>query len=79
MATQFSTKYKSFQVKRFLFDKVLFIRLKRFLLRFPMGRDSSTFWNKGTELLSLSRDKGTTGQAQNLVMGRNGPSHTIKS
>ena len=27
----------------------------------------------GTEVPSLSRDKGTTGQAQNLAMGRDGP------
>ena len=27
----------------------------------------------GTEVPSLSRDKGTTGQAQNLATGRNGP------
>ena len=36
-------------------------------LGFPMGRDSSTFWDKGTEVPSLSWDKGTTGQAQNLA------------
>ena len=29
-----------------------------------MGRDSATFWDNGTEVSSLSRDKGTTGQAQ---------------
>ena len=37
-----------------------------------MGRDSATFLDKGTEVPSLSRDKGTTGQAQNLAMGRDG-------
>ena len=36
---------------------------------FPTGRDSATFWDKGTEVPSLSRDKGTTGQAQNLKKG----------
>ena len=36
------------------------------------GRDSATFRDKGTEVPSLSRDKGTTGQAQNLATGRNG-------
>ena len=35
-------------------------------LVFPTGRDSATFRDKGTEVPSLSRDKGTTGQAQNL-------------
>jgi hypothetical protein len=37
---------------------------------FPMGRDSATFRDKGTEVPLLSQDKGTTGQAQNLTMGR---------
>ena len=35
-----------------------------------MGRDNATFWDKGTE---VSREKGTTGQAKNLAMGREGP------
>ena len=39
-------------------------------LAFPTGRDSATFQDKGTEVPSLSRDKGTTGQAQNLATGR---------
>ena len=34
-----------------------------------MGRGSATFRDKGTEVPSLSRDKGTTGQAQNLAKG----------
>ena len=34
-----------------------------------MGRDSATFRDKGTEVPSLSWDKGTTGQAQNLATG----------
>ena len=37
-----------------------------------MGRDSATFRDKGTEVPSLFRDKGTTGQAQNLATGRAG-------
>ena len=41
-------------------------------LAFPTGRDSATFRDKGTEIPSLSRDKGTTGQAQNLATGRDG-------
>ena len=42
-------------------------------LGFPTGQHSATFWDKGTEVPSLSRDKGTTGQAQNLAMGWGGP------
>ena len=44
-----------------------------FKLGFPTGRDSIIFWDNGTEVSSLSRDKGTTGQAQNLAKGRDGP------
>ena len=40
---------------------------------FSTGRDSTTFRDNGTEVSSLSRDKGTTGQAQNLAKGRDGP------
>ena len=42
-------------------------------LGFPTGRDSATFRDNGTEVSSLSRDKGTTGQAKNLTKGRDGP------
>ena len=49
------------------------IFLRRFRLAFPTGRDSATFRDKGTEVPSLSRDKGTTGQAKNLAKGRDGP------
>ena len=35
-------------------------------LGFPMGRDSATFW-----------DKGTMGQAKNLAKGRDGPGHLL--
>ena len=41
-------------------------------LAFPTRPDSATFWDKGTEVSSLSRDKGTMGQAQNLATGRDG-------
>ena len=44
-----------------------------FKLGFPTGRDSATFWVKGTEVPSLFRDKGTTGQAKNLAKGRDRP------
>ena len=40
---------------------------------FPTGRDSATFQDKGTEVPSLSWDKGTTGQAKNHVKVRDGP------
>ena len=42
-------------------------------LGFPTGRDSATFRDSGTGKTFLSRDKGTTGQAQNLSTGRDGP------
>jgi hypothetical protein len=42
-------------------------------LGFPTGRDSATFRDKGTEVSSLSWDKGTTGQAKNLNKGQDGP------
>ena len=35
-----------------------------------MGLDIAIFWNKGTEVPSLSQDKGTMGQAQNFAKGR---------
>ena len=43
-----------------------------FKIGFPTGRDSATFRDNGTEVSSLSRDKGTTGQAKNLTEGRDG-------
>ena len=49
-----------------------------FALWFPAGRDSATFWDKGTEVSSLSRDKGTTGQTQTLAKGRAGPGQPVK-
>ena len=47
-------------------------------LGFPTGWDIATFWDKGTEVPSLSRDKGTMGQAQNLVTGQDGPENPVK-
>ena len=35
---------------------------------FPTGQDFLVPWDKGTEVLSLSQDKGTMGQAQNLAV-----------
>ena len=43
-----------------------------------MGQDSATIWDKGIEVPSLSRDNGTTGQAQNLAMGRDGSGQPVK-
>ena len=31
------------------------------LYMFPMGKDSATFWDKGTEVPLFSLDKGTMG------------------
>ena len=47
-------------------------------LVFPTGQDSATFRDKGTEVPSLSQDKGTAGQAQNLTKGRDGPGQHVK-
>ena len=44
-----------------------------FTVGFPTGQDSATFWDKGTEVPSLSRGKGTTGQAKNIAKGWDGP------
>ena len=40
---------------------------------FSTELDSATFWDKGTEVPSLSQDKGTMGQAKNLAKGWDGP------
>jgi hypothetical protein len=47
--------------------------LDPFGLGFPTGRDRATFRDNGTEVSSMSRDKVTTGQAENLTKGRDGP------
>ena len=47
-------------------------------LGFPTGRDGATLRDKGTEIPSLSQDKGTTGQAQNLAKGRDRPRQPVK-
>ena len=56
-------------------DEFCYIKIilgTEFKLAFPTGRDGATFRDKGTDIPSLSRDKGTTGQAQNLATGRDG-------
>ena len=47
-------------------------------LVFPTGRDSPTFRDKATEVPSLPRDKGTTGQAQNLAKDWDGLRQPVK-
>ena len=49
------------------------IYIKENELRFPTGKDRATIWDNGTEVPSLSRDKGTTGQAKNLAKGWDRP------
>ena len=44
----------------------------------PTVCDSPTFCDKGTEVPSLSWDKGTTGQAQNLAKRRDGMGQPVK-
>ena len=46
--------------------------------QFPTGWDSTTFWDNRTEVSLLSQDKGTTGQAQNLATGQDGPGQLVK-
>jgi hypothetical protein len=45
---------------------------------FPTEQDSVTFRDKGTEVPSLSREKETVGQAQNLATGRDGSGTPVK-
>ena len=54
------------------------VSAREYQLGFPTGRDSATFRDKGTEVPSLSRDKGTMGQAQNLTKGLDGPGKHVK-
>jgi hypothetical protein len=55
------------------FDRATLLNSSHFRLAFPTGQDSATLRDKGTEVASLSRDKGTTGQAKNLAKGQDGP------
>ena len=43
-----------------------------------MAWDSATFWDNVTKVSLLYRDKGTTGQAQNLAAGQDGPGQPVK-
>ena len=53
-----------------LICKFFEISLGSSIVGFPKGRDSATFRDKGTEVSSLSQDKGTTERAQNLARGQ---------
>ena len=44
-----------------------------FQVGFLTAQESATFQDKGTEIPSFSRDKGTTGHAKNLARGQDGP------
>ena len=46
---------------------------------FPMGQESATFRDQGAKIHPLSRDKGTTGQAQNLACQGTGRARTAKN
>ena len=72
-----SFRYKSLEIIRFDIHMCRYL-YERFALGFPMGRESAIFWDKGTKIPSLSRNKGTTGQAQNLATGREGPGQPFK-
>ena len=52
--------------------------MRWYKLGFATGRDSATFRDKGTEVPTLSRDKGTTVQAQNLATGLDGMGQPVK-
>ena len=54
------------------------VSAREYQLGFPTRRDSATFRDKGTEVPSLSWDKGTTGHAQNLATGWDGRGQPVK-
>ena len=58
---------------RFLYKLLSFDEFFRaIIIAFPTGRDSETFRDNGTKIPSLSRDKGTAGQAKRAARGRYG-------
>ena len=59
-------------------QSTIIVQYTPFLLAFTTGWDSATFQDKGTEVPSLSRDKGTTGQAQNFFTGQDGLGQPVK-
>ena len=62
---------ETFALMKDTVDKIFSIY--EFQLGFPNERDNATIRDNGTEVPSLSREKGTTGQAKNLAKGRDGP------
>ena len=54
------------------------VGLGLFKLAFPTGRDSASFWDKGTEVPSLSWDKRTIRQAENLTKRQVGTGQPVK-
>ena len=67
--------------KRFLhsvISRLIDFKNTVFILGFATGQDSANFQDKGTEVPTLSQDKGTTGQAQNLAKGQDGPGNPVK-
>ena len=64
-------RLKNSSSRSWLCNKAIYPKYSK--LGFPTGRDSATFRDSGTGKTFLSRDKGTTGQAQNLSTGRDGP------
>ena len=74
-------QYKMMPFVHFLFGLLFcnfFLVIIHITGGFPTGRDSATFQDIGTEVSLLSLDKGTTGKAQNLAMGRDGPGQPVK-
>ena len=63
------------------FGYVAFILAKQrcFKVAFQTERVSPTFWDKETEVPSLSWDRGTTGHAQNLAKGRDRTGQPVKT
>ena len=61
-----------------MFVMILKLNGSRCELAFPTGRDSATFRDKGTEVPSLSWDKGTMGQTKNLAKGWDRPGQPVK-
>ena len=71
--------FLKFQRKYFFFMIFPFIGIESFILAvlFQISVSNGTKflvpWDKRTDVPHLSRDKGTTGQAQNLATGKMGP------
>ena len=74
-------QYGSCGAKDLFILHTFFILLKSciyFELAFPKRRDSAILLDNGTKVPSLSLEKGTREQAQNLVKGRDEPGQPVK-